>query len=602
MFRKVFITRKSSNVAAAACLGLLGLPDTSLRKQSRGLPFCEELLDLEDVQTPPKLHCNFAVFSGGTACNHLCVHLHRYTDNISYILPVTDNGGSTAKIVQVIGGPAIGDIRSRLSRLSKIAAERHVKIKISGFTGKSAIANGEYIKQGNFEGSPKFVKLSKGLSIFYSQGFWYLSPHLGLSTAAWARKAAVGENEQRAGTWLSKVQYPSTKTLQIHVDTAAESLGVEGSWIVNTSSASGKPKACYPAHSLVTLLDHRLTDESPEAAESEYRHLVNGTHKLYEGIGEATKGSIRAFLAAFGTEVVKNTNHKDIVLVVDPAGSQVAKLGNSFDYSKASVGNCLFSGMRLTFGSLPTAIWMWHQLAHLPAGTHVFPSVNTNCTLTIGAELTNGKTIIGQNAISHPNLLDQNGKPMATKAAGDEPMDARIKDIFYVNAHWEKMAKPFPPYTSALEAVSDAEVIVYSMGSLYTSLVPSLILPGMGDAVKASERKILLLNAYNDRETKWYENGRGYPPSEYSMVDFVDVVCKALHQGHINLDALRHRDYVTDVICAQNSQIPEKQGNTSLEDLSIQVHYVEADADGFMQLEAVALKVMELSGVVKTNI
>lgn len=31
-----------------------------------------------------------------------------------HVLPVTDDGGSTAEIVRVLGGPAVGDIRSRL--------------------------------------------------------------------------------------------------------------------------------------------------------------------------------------------------------------------------------------------------------------------------------------------------------------------------------------------------------------------------------------------------------------------------------------------------------------------------------------------------------
>jgi len=40
------------------------------------------------------------------------------TSKVSYILPVSDDGGSTAEIIRVLGGPAIGDIRSRLVRLS----------------------------------------------------------------------------------------------------------------------------------------------------------------------------------------------------------------------------------------------------------------------------------------------------------------------------------------------------------------------------------------------------------------------------------------------------------------------------------------------------
>jgi hypothetical protein len=34
------------------------------------------------------------------------------------VLPVSDDGGSTAEIVRVLGGPAVGDIRSRCLRLS----------------------------------------------------------------------------------------------------------------------------------------------------------------------------------------------------------------------------------------------------------------------------------------------------------------------------------------------------------------------------------------------------------------------------------------------------------------------------------------------------
>jgi hypothetical protein len=34
------------------------------------------------------------------------------------VLPVSDDGGSTAEIVRVLGGPAVGDIRSRCLRLA----------------------------------------------------------------------------------------------------------------------------------------------------------------------------------------------------------------------------------------------------------------------------------------------------------------------------------------------------------------------------------------------------------------------------------------------------------------------------------------------------
>jgi 2-phospho-L-lactate transferase/gluconeogenesis factor (CofD/UPF0052 family) len=48
----------------------------------------------------------------------------------------------------------------------------------------------------------------------------------------------------------------------------------------------------------------------------------------------------------------------------------------------------------------------------------------------------------------------------------------------------------------------DADVIVYGIGSLYTSILPSLILRGVGEAVADRDcPKVLLLNGCHDRET-----------------------------------------------------------------------------------------------------
>ncbi len=45
-------------------------------------------------------------------------HLRHLTTRVSHVLPVSDDGGSTAEIVRVLGGPAVGDIRSRCLRLA----------------------------------------------------------------------------------------------------------------------------------------------------------------------------------------------------------------------------------------------------------------------------------------------------------------------------------------------------------------------------------------------------------------------------------------------------------------------------------------------------
>lgn len=44
--------------------------------------------------------------------------LQQLTTRVTHVLPVSDDGGSTAEIVRVLGGPAVGDIRSRCLRLA----------------------------------------------------------------------------------------------------------------------------------------------------------------------------------------------------------------------------------------------------------------------------------------------------------------------------------------------------------------------------------------------------------------------------------------------------------------------------------------------------
>lgn len=55
------------------------------------------------------------VFSGGSAANNLIdvfKTLCGARRSLDFILPISDNGGSTSEIIRVCGGPGIGDVRS----------------------------------------------------------------------------------------------------------------------------------------------------------------------------------------------------------------------------------------------------------------------------------------------------------------------------------------------------------------------------------------------------------------------------------------------------------------------------------------------------------
>lgn len=59
------------------------------------------------------------VISGGSAANNLVDVFDAVRDSknclLSYIIPISDNGGSSSELIRIFGGPGIGDVRSRLS-------------------------------------------------------------------------------------------------------------------------------------------------------------------------------------------------------------------------------------------------------------------------------------------------------------------------------------------------------------------------------------------------------------------------------------------------------------------------------------------------------
>ena len=58
-----------------------------------------------------------AVFSGGSAANNLVDVFSTIRQSkdcaLSYIIPISDNGGSSSELIRIFGGPGIGDVRSK---------------------------------------------------------------------------------------------------------------------------------------------------------------------------------------------------------------------------------------------------------------------------------------------------------------------------------------------------------------------------------------------------------------------------------------------------------------------------------------------------------
>ncbi|OAL46370.1 UPF0052-domain-containing protein [Pyrenochaeta sp. DS3sAY3a] len=391
------------------------------------------------------------VFSGGSAANNLVDVFKTVRENkrcpLSYVIPISDNGGSSSELIRVFGGPGIGDVRSRLVRL-----------------------------------------------------------------------------------------------------------------IPDDPDSDESEKAAIKA-----FFNHRLPKEGSEARQ-EWLQIVEAEHVLWMNIPSAKKELIRSILNLVAFEVVKRR-----------------RPSSSFDFSSASIGNLFLTGARLFTGSFESAIYLLSSICSVPSHTSVLPAINTNFTHHISVGLANGEVITGQNSISHPSLssaLEAAGMPsdvdetehhdriedanlpgslptlrkqyITFSKADEEELSARIERLWYINPYGQEIRIAANPMV--LNALGDAQAVIYSIGSLYTSIIPSLVLKGVGEAIShpAVRYKILILNSTIDRET-------GPSSDPYSALDFIAAIAKAGEHSKGNfspLDQSKYKNYVTHVIHLQGPGTP----------------------------------------------
>ncbi|KAF4511505.1 hypothetical protein G6O67_003293 [Ophiocordyceps sinensis] len=412
------------------------------------------------------------VFSGGSAANSLVDVFERVRDasraTLSYVLPISDNGGSTSEIIRVFGGPGIGDVRSRLVRL-------------------------------------------------------------------------IPDNG--------------------HAETVA----------------------------IKHLFNHRLP-RSHDEARAEWFDILEARHPLWRDISSPKRELIRSILNSFSLEVVKRM-----------------RPSSRFDFSRASVGNLFLTGARLFTGSFEAAIYLLSSICAVPERVAVLPALNTNFAHHIAAGLRDGSVITGQNDISHPSAPtaaavpgpgpgpgpETSGLNTPTPGPGTEEHDgiedanlpgslpalrrpaidfckeqeedlpAPIDRIWYINPYGQEIRIPANP--RVLDAVHAADTVVYSIGSLFTSLIPNLVLKGVGEAIASASvrNRVLILNGTTDRET-------GPLSDPFTALDFVAAVANACadSRGFSRPAEHLYSTYVTHVLYMEGPAAP-KMDRQRLERLGI---------------------------------
>lgn len=363
------------------------------------------------------------------------------------------------------------------------------------------------------------------------------------------------------------------------------------------------------------LFNHRLP-KSPVAARVEWFDIIESTHALWEGISSPKRELIRSYLNSFNLEAVKR---------IRPS--------SRFDYSGSSVGNLFLTGARLFTGSFEAAVYLLGTICGVPDRIAVLPAINTNFAHHIAAGLADGTVIVGQNDISHPSQPTRAvpGIGIATATGGtqtpatttdgqdatagpavvdteehdhvedanlpgslpalrrpaiafsktdEEDLPSRIDRIWYINPYGQEIRIPASP--RVIDALRSATTVVYSIGSLFTSLVPNLVLKGVGDAVagplSSVTHKILVLNGTTDRET-----GPSHAP--FTGLDFVAAIVDACAYSRglpRPRDPSEYAQYVSHVIYMDSPAAPrvDRQQLAQMGIETVRVYGARSESDG----------------------
>lgn len=99
--------------------------------------------------------------------------------------------------------------------------------------------------------------------------------------------------------------------------------------------------------------------------------------------------------------------------------------------------------------------------------------------MVIGARLCNGECIVGQNNVSHPSSAKE-----VHKEHEEAPLSSPIASIHYYteDGHMTIHQASDP----VLSALCNSRVVVYAIGSLFTSIIPCLVLKGAEDQFESA--------------------------------------------------------------------------------------------------------------------
>lgn len=163
-----------------------------------------------------------------------------------------------------------------------------------------------------------------------------------------------------------------------------------------------------------------------------------------------------------------------------------------------ALGNLMLAALEDACGSFPEAISICERLVN--AQGHVYPSTLDHVTLK--ARTRDGRILDGQAVACH------SGTALET-------------------VRLESDSGEINPYRPALRAIRNADLIVLGPGSLFTSIIPNLLVPGVINAIRRSKGSVVFVCSLADMQGEtWGLTAREHVQAllDHGMSGLVDYV------------------------------------------------------------------------------
>ena len=220
---------------------------------------------------------------------------------------------------------------------------------------------------------------------------------------------------------------------------------------------------------------------------------------LRERAGMVPPGDVRKCLSA---------------MAKDPDSAFAKSFEHRFSYAdNHTLGNLMLTALTEETGSFAEAIAICGQ--HLDVYGRVYPSTLENVNLS-------GVTIDGMEVEGQVNL-------------GEGP--SALERVWLTPKYPE-------PYGPALEAIEKADVILLGPGSLFTSVIPNLLVPGIIEAIKRSSAQVIFVCSMADMQGEtWGLSADEHVEAllSHGMRGLVDVVL--LHKNQVQGIGLATRSF-----------------------------------------------------------